>query len=454
MSYATRVGMPWMAVDHPADTNGPCPSGFMQGLRLLAFLRVFSPIAQIATLFVVTHRFDVMVPLAHIVWLRAVELLIALATAVYVRRVRHVSALELLLQAHLDILLFAAMLYLTGGATNPFAPLFVLPMAVVATTLGARHVLITVVSTMAAYVFLHHHHVPMFHPEGETAVYELHEDGMVINYMCTAALLAVVCSHMRATMSRHERLLAAAREAQMRNESVLAIGALAAGYAHELSSPLSTMAVVVAELQREHGSPQALQQDLRLLGDQLEACKRIVSSLTSAGGRRRAESAGAVGLDKFIGSIIEQVHALHPGATVVCSLDAHTPAPQIVAEETLRQTITNLVTNGAQASPLAVHVSADWSGSELRIAVRDKGPGFSPEVLERVGQPLDSTRSAEGGFGLGLGLVLSVATLERLGGQLVLSNPPGGGALAEMHVPLRAILLNNPEPARHEQPAR
>jgi two-component system sensor histidine kinase RegB len=441
LSHATQLGPPWIGKGARPDESGLFSGGFKQGLRLLAFLRVWSPIAQMLTLFVVTRQYGVHVPIEPVAALLVAEAMVAVATLIYLRQARHITALELMLQAHLDILMFAAMLYLTGGATNPFAPLFVLPMAVVASTLGTRHVWITVGSTMAAYVFLRYVHVPMYHPAGETQVHELHENGMVINYMFTAVLLAVFCSYMRSALSSHERLLADARATQMRNESVLAIGALAAGYAHELSSPLSTMAVVVSELQRERVADQTLQQDLRLLNEQVSACKRIVSNLAISGGRRRAESAAAIGADHFIESIVEQVRALHPGATITASLDRGTAAPQIVAEETLRQAITNLVTNGAHASPCDVHVSASWTADHLHVAVRDRGPGFSAEVLDRLGHPMESTRQDSGG--LGLGLVLSVVTLELLGGRLELSNPPGGGALAEIHVPLHSILLHN-----------
>ena len=454
MINATKLDLPWFGCDRQMGENGLGSANFRQGLRMLSFLRVWSPVAQVLTVFYVARQHGVQVPLEPIWILLGAEALVAVATLLYVRQVRHVSALELLLQAHLDILMFAAMLYLTGGATNPFAPLYVLPLVVVASTLHGRHVWITAASTMAVYVLLRYHHVPMYHPEGHAGAYELHENGMVINYLFTAALLAAFCSRMRSALSRQERLLADARAAQMRNDSVLAIGALAAGYAHELSSPLSTMAVVVAELQREHGASDALRSDLRVIEDQVIACKRIVSNLALSGGRRRAESTTAVGVDRFIESILEQVRALNPGATITASLDSLTPPPRVVAEETLRQAITNLVTNGAQASPCDVRVSADWSTPELHIAVRDRGPGFSPEVLKRLGLPLESTRSSNGSFGLGLGLVLSMVTLERLGGRLALSNPPGGGALAEIHIPLHSILLDNKPLVTHEKPTR
>lgn len=453
MSHTTSLNSPWFGADSRRPSNGLLNTGYRQSLRLLTVLRVWSPFGQAMTLFVITTHYGIQVPTQPIVAMLCLQVLLAIVTLLYLRRVRHVSALELMLQAHLDIAMFATMLYLTGGAANPFAPLFVLPTVVIASALQPRHVWTTVATTLLAYVFLRYQHVPLFHPEGTEQVFYLFENGMVINYMITAVLLAVFCNHMRRSLRRHERQLAAAREAQMRSESVLAIGSLAAGYAHELSSPLSTMAVVLAELQRGHGSPETLQQDLRVIEDQVDACKRIVSNLAAAAGRRRAESASAVAVDRFMASILEQVRSLHPGATIEMVLEPHAPPPRIVADETLRQAITNLLTNAVQASPCDVQFKVDWTASRLHVAVRDRGPGYSPDVMARLGQPMQSTRDREGGFGLGLGLALSMTTLERLGGHLTLSNRPEGGALAEMHLPLDAILLQDNGPG-HEQPPR
>ena len=180
-----------------------------------------------------------------------------------------------------------------------------------------------------------------------------------------------------------------------------------------------------------------------MLDDQLGTSKQIVSNLASAGGQRRAESAGGARLDQFIGSIIERARALHPGASLTATLDQVTCPPQVVAEETLRQAITNLIDNAVHASPCQVDISADWSGPDLHIAVLDRGPGFPAEVLERLGKQVGTTRGPEGG--LGLGLLLSVSTLERLGGSLHLTNRLGGGACAEIRLPLRVIKI---EPSR------
>jgi two-component system, sensor histidine kinase RegB len=418
--------------------------GNFHALRQLAFLRLWAPMSQVITLWVVTRYCGVEVPPVPLAVLFVIQALVAVATWARVRASPDVSEMELLAQVHLDILMFAAVLYYTGGVTNPFAPLFVLPFVIVASALAPRWVWLTAISTMLVYGVLREYRVHMQHPNGETQVYELHEDGMVANYVVTIALLAFFCNRMHGAMRRHELNLANARDAQMRSESVVAIGALAAGYAHELSSPLSTMAVVVAELKRARGADTELQHDLQVIEEQLAQSKQIISRLTLAGGERRAEAMSGARLDQFIQSIVERTRAVHAGATIVLSLDAQTPAPHVVVEETLRQAITNLIDNAVRVSPHHVELAAGWSDTDLRITVRDHGPGFPPDVLNRLGRPVvGPTRHGDGG--LGLGLLLTAATLERLGGTLVLRNPPEGGAHCEVRVPLRAITINPEE---------
>lgn len=412
-------------------------------LRLLAFLRTCAPLTQAMTLLVVT-RFEVQVPVVPVVTLIAAELCIAALTGLRVSKAPRISSRELFWQAMLDVLLFALMLYFTGGATNPFAPLFVLPTAITAVALPARQVWIIAFTTMAAYVLLRYVHVPLLHPAGHTQVYDLHEDGMVINYLFTAVLLTYFCLRMIATLREREHMLAAARDTQMRNESVAAIGALAAGHAHQLSSPLATMAVVVTELQRQYGADARLRHDLALLDQQVDACKRIVSNLAHAAGRPRAEAAHGAPLCEFLDSIVDRARALNPGATIITTFGPATPAPTIVAEDTLRLAITNLIDNAARASPQHVEVHIDWSGGELLVSVRDRGPGFPAELLQRLGRQLDTSKGPE--QGMGLGLLLSAVTLQRLGGRLELSNSPQGGARADLRLPLDTIVIETTSP--------
>lgn len=407
-------------------------------LHVLAGLRTFTPLAQGATLYVASTHFEVSVPAEPVLMLIALELVLAAVTWLRLWLIQRVTVLELFLQIELEVALFTAMLYLTGGVTNPFSPLFLLPMALAAAALPPRLVWAVTASTIAAYAFIRNHHLSLQHPEGHTEVYELHETGMVVNYVLTGVLLTYICLRAVSALRNHERMLAQARDTQLRNESVVAIGALAAGHAHELGSPLSTMAVVVGELQRERAHDPVLLRELDIVATQIDRCKDIVSRLVETAGRRRAESVGVTTVSAFVDSIVERARSLHSGATIELRMDRAAASPRIVVEDTLRQAITNLVDNAVQASPQSVVVVAAWSASELTISVRDCGPGFPPEMLRTLGKRIHASQK---GPGHGMGLMLTAATLERLGGALELSNAPDGGARADVRIALRALAL-------------
>ena len=429
-------------VDHVrTDKFAAMQHDALQGLRLLATFRVVTPLFQALTLIVVAGKFDIDVPSKPVIYLLMVEVLVAAATFVRLRLRPKITALELLIQVNVDIGLFTVMLYLTGGSTNPFAPLYMLPVMIVAVALPACWVWLTAISTMVWYAALRDYHVPMNHPEGEDRVYHLHEDGMVVNYALTAAMLVYFCNRLFTSLRQQARLAREAQEAQMRSESVSAIGALAAGSAHELGSPLATVAVIAAELRRAyHGDPR-LQRDLQLIDQQMQACKKILVKMANAGDERRAETANGAWLDDFMQATIERLRTLNPGATILARLDEATPPPFIVVEETLRQTIANLIQNAVHVSSQHVEVVAAWSGADLLVTVSDRGPGFDAEALLTLGKQIATTERSESG--LGLGLLLGAETLKRLGGSLDLANRAAGGASVRLRVPLASLLIAN-----------
>ena len=270
---------------------------------------------------------------------------------------------------------------------------------------------------------------------------------MIINYVLTAAMLVYFCNRLFASLRYQAQLAREAQEAQMRSESVGAIGALAAGSAHELGSPLATVAVIAAELKREYHGDQRLQRDLQLINQQMQACKKILVKMARAGDERRAETTNGTWLDDFIQATIERLRMLNPGATILARLDEATPPPFIVVEETLRQTIANLIQNAVHVSSQHVKVAVAWSGADLVVTVSDRGPGFNTEVLHTLGKQIATTERSESG--LGLGLLLGAETLKRLGGSLDLVNRASGGARVRLRVPLASLLLDNRRSAAH-----
>ncbi len=371
----------------------------------------------------------------------------AVTTLARLRAGPRVGVAELQLQALLDIMLFTAMLYLTGGSENPFAPLLVLPVMIVSIALPARRLWLMAIFTMVCYAFLREYHLPLSHPQGEGEIYELHEDGMVVNYVFTSAMLVYFSSRLIASLRQHERSAARAQEAQMRSEAVAAIGALAAGSAHELGSPLGTVSIITAELRHRYAADKRLQHDLQLIDQQLQACKDVLLRMADAGDQRRAETVSGTPLDDFILATVQRVQSLNPEATIHTHLDRSTAPPWIAIEETLRHTIANVIQNAVRASPQHVQVDVGWSHDKLTVTVTDRGPGFTPQALETLGKRID--RSQRSRHGLGVALLLGAETVHRLGGSLDLMNNADGGSRVELWVPMSSLSFD-PEANGHD----
>lgn len=217
------------------------------------------------------------------------------------------------------------------------------------------------------------------------------------------------------------------------DEIVARVGALAAGAAHELARPLSTMAVVLADLAR-HDDPAQRRADIAILSAQVDACRATLRSLMAAGGAPAAEGGGRVAVDALLAEVARRCRETRPGLGLAVRLDGVRPAPQILAEQSLCQAILILLNNAADASPDDVAMSATWDAVSLKVAIADRGDGVRPEHRERLGRFPFTTKPA--GQGTGIGLVLARSALARLGGVVRWSNRPVGGLCAEIELPL------------------
>ncbi|MFN3397764.1 MAG: sensor histidine kinase, partial [Sulfurimicrobium sp.] len=197
-------------------------------------------------------------------------------------------------------------------------------------------------------------------------------------------------------------------------------------------TPLATMAVVTRELQREYGENPDLAEDLQLLREQVDNCKHILSSLLASAGQARMEGAAGTALDTYLDEVLEKWRLMRPGVSMTVSWLGARPAPRIMTDQTLSQGLLNLLNNAADASPDSVEVEVDWDDAEIRLQIRDRGPGLSPEAVQQAGRPFYTTK----GHGIGIGLFLANATIERRGGRVTLRNREGGGAVTEICLPL------------------
>jgi two-component system sensor histidine kinase RegB len=272
---------------------------------------------------------------------------------------------------------------------------------------------------------------------GSDSGFALHVLGMWFNFLVSAAIIAFFLARLAATLRQRDRELATAREEALRSEQILALGTLAAGAAHQLGTPLSTMAVVIRELELEHSDEAALNSDLALLRRQVDTCKKLLTKLLSAAGQPRGEDAAAQALDTLLNELIEKWRLLRPNTLVTTHWQSVTPAPLILAEPTLEQALLNLLDNAADASPKGISVEARWSDGTCVIDILDDGPGLAGSAAQKIGQPFFTTKREQGG--IGIGLFLSNATLERFGGKVELFNRSAGGACTRITLPLRKL---------------
>jgi two-component system sensor histidine kinase RegB len=416
------------------------PSSSAVNLRRLITLRNIALAGQLLAVWVAVTTLHMALPLRPLVAIIAAMAVVNLLIWWRMRRPRTVREVELFAQLALDVAALTALLYFSGGSTNPFIILYLLPLALTAAALPAGYAWVMALVTVACYTWLMFFYVPLPHGHaGHESDFGLHVLGMWLGFVLSAALIAWFAVRMAETRRSRDRLLARMREDELRNERILALGTLAAGAAHELGTPLATMAVLAKELEGEAVTPAAREQ-LQVLRGQIDRCKAILSTLTASAGESRAEGGGPQPLEEYLASLIEQWRAIRLGVSVQRRFEGPRPSPQIVADQTLSQAIVSILNNAADASPQQVEVAAHWSEQALELEVCDRGEGLRPDVARHTGRPFFTTKAP--GQGMGLGLFLAHATLDRFGGSVRLYNREGGGVCTRLTLPLSSLRVS------------
>lgn len=352
------------------------------------------------------------------------------------RKAHTATPYELFSQLLIDISALSALIFFSGGATNPLVSLLLPPVAIAALTLPTRCVIAIGAAAVTAYSLLMVFYIPLPMPDATRAT-RLHLIGMWLTFVVSAAMIAWFVVRMTRLIRLRDAELAAAREQALRDERVIAMGTLAAGAAHELGTPLGTMALLAGELAREFSSlptlPQTVRDDVALLRQQIGVCKDIITALSRRAGAERLENATREPADRWLDAIRQHWQAVRPQASCRLILASDGQPPRMLADPRLEQAVLNLLNNAANASkPLPLELRLSWSSREVCIEVRDHGPGFPQTVLERVGQASFPPHER----GSGIGLMLTIAAIEQMGGRLTLCNPDEGGALARIDLPL------------------
>ncbi len=396
-------------------------------LRRLVTLRSLAIAAQLLALWLAWRTLHLelsWIPmLMGIGGLAAVNLL----TLLRLRSMRPVTNSEMFAQLVADVLVLSLLLYYSGGSTNPFVSLYLLPLVVSAATLPASYTWGMAALTTACYSWLMIYHMPL--PQRDMEMdnpFNVHVLGMWMGFVFSAMVVASFVVWMAKAVRSRDQLLSEVREEILRNERIVALGTQAAGAAHELGTPLSTMAVVINEL--ESTAPKEMQESLALLDEQVRLCRRILDKMMV-----NAQDSGASRIQdahEFMVEVLDEWQLLRPTAHYDYHEDQHLPA--ISVDITLRAALMNLLNNAADASGLPVDIDARCDDDRFIIEIRDQGPGLSEEVTLKAGSAFFTTKPE----GRGLGLFLANATVERMGGAVRLYNREGGGATTEIILPI------------------
>ena len=409
--------------------------------RTLAWLRLCAVLGQTATVVFVGRYLHL--PLAEAALFAGIGVLAVFGLTVLwrLRQPWPITTTEVMAHIGVDTVVLSWLLYLTGGASNPFVGLLLMPITLAATALSLRDVAVIAALSCAAYLVLMQWNVPLAGTqlEGPDArTFGLHVLGMAASFAISAILLGGFISRLAEALRGKQVETQRIRERALRDEGILAIATQAAGAAHELNTPLSTMRTLVAELRREHPDG-VLGEDLALLSSQLERCRETLRELVAVGKAQLDQAGERISVADFMAGCGDRLQLLRPEILYNVTLPDDAADWIVEVPAGLRHAVLNLMNNAAEASLAndsdAVDVAVVREGANLVLRVRDHGGGIAR--ADRLGTRFESSKST----GLGIGLALADATAERLGGQLVISAAEGGGTETRLSVPLDSVRL-------------
>ena len=423
------------------NASPPARDAARRNLLLLILLRWLAVGGQLATILVVHFGLGIHLPLAPM--LTTLGGLVVLNVVQLAASRLPVTNAELLGALLIDVTALGVQLALSGGATNPFITLFLLQVVLGAVLLEAWSSWLIVVVTSGAFALLANVHRPLpLPPEFASRLSPVYMAASWFNFTLAAVLAVSFVTRGARNLRQRDAHLATMRQRAAEQEQIVRMGLLASGAAHELGTPLSTLSVTLGDWRREaemRGYPR-ITAEIAEMEAEVARCKEILAGILFAAGEVTGEAPQRTTVRRFLTRIVERW-----GRPELVRLeDRLWRDPPIVADRALAQAIVNLLDNAIEAGAsgvtltIALDDDLEHDEEEIVIVARDDGQGFPEDLLERIGRPYQSTKQRRGA---GLGLFLATNVLRTLGGTLVASNAPRGGAQVMLRLPLAALSL-------------
>jgi two-component system sensor histidine kinase RegB len=412
----------------------------LKNLHQLIQLRWIAVVGQVLTIEVVYYSLLLPLPLRQMLTVAVCLALFNMVSLLRWRTGRGVRNVELFLALLVDVAVLTTQLYLSGGTNNPFVFLYLLQIAVGAMLLRGGYIWSIVVITAACVALLAEYHITLpLAPDLHRGLSSHYVIGLIVCFVLNAILLVVFITRIARNLRQRDARLAAVRQRVVEEEHIVRMGLLASGAAHELGTPLSTMAVILGDWRRDPqlSSDSVLQEEIAEMQIQVQRCKTIVSGILLSAGEARGEASAQTTVCRFLDAMAQEWRTTRFVDTFSYENRVQSDSP-MVSDATLQQMVFNVLDNARDASPHWVALVAEQEEGALHITVLDQGPGFTSEILEALGTPYQSTKGRPGG---GLGLFLAMNVARTIGGSVAAHNRAEGGAQVTITLPLAAIAL-------------
>jgi len=415
-------------------------------VAILNRVRIIAILGQMIVIICSVVFFEIKLPVLFLVILLSIEIAFFIYAQRLITLAHAISQNKLTFHILFDSLILAGLVYFTGGANNPFIYFLLLPVALGSFMLEPKHLLVLVAFELVLYSMLNIYQRPI--ADGEVnplASFHLHLAGMWVNFILTVILLAIFGLITRSSLLKQEKKLQQLREKNLQDEQILGLGIMSANAAHELGTPLSTMAIVIDDIQHANILEEQ-QQDMNLLQEQIIRCRKIIGRLNDKSHHAHQQLLTHVedelsifNFKEQLELVIEQWLVYQPKITLVKHFEPAFGSTNYQISISLEQAITNLLDNAADASlengKQNIHLNSFILKENIIIEIKDNGVGISNQEKPFIGKRIQPSKKQDG---LGWGMFLSNVSIERVGGSVHIldyKNDSHSGSLTRITLP-------------------
>ncbi|MEO7220976.1 MAG: ActS/PrrB/RegB family redox-sensitive histidine kinase, partial [Devosia sp.] len=407
------------------------------GLRWLAI------IGQTAGVLFVDWGLGYPLPLVECLSLIALSVVVNLALILRFGANDRPSAAVATVQLGYDLMQLGGLLSLTGGLENPFSLLLLAPVSVSATTLPQRStfILAGLAIAVASAISVVHLALP-WDPARRITFDRVYIVGIWVSLVCGVVFIAAYTNRVAHEARQLADALTATELALSRHEQLSALDGLAAAAAHELGTPLSTIALAAKEMKADI-PPGPLADDVDLIIAQSARCRAILAKLRSLRSGEVGDPFAALPVGELLEEVAKPLEGL--GKSIFIEVPETPDEPVFRRSAGLLYGLGNLIENATHFAMNRVEIDANWDRNSVTVTIADDGPGFPDDLVARLGEPYLTTRArntapeGDAPGGLGLGIFIAKTLLERNGARLAFANGRDGGARVTITWPRSAV---------------